>query len=552
MKSRDWYSIVKMYTEKLVGIRSVSPGEGEILVAREVLNLLHADDLGLSYTESGLDALNGDLYGRQNTYAFLRGTSTNTVILLGHFDTVDTQDYGELEPLALNPAALFMHKEALLPSSEQTEDLDDWMFGRGAADMKSGVAINIALMRHLAQASLQTPFPLSVIMIATPDEENESAGVLQAVHFLLNLRERYHLNYLGALNTDYVTSQYPGDTQRYIYAGSIGKLLPSFLCIGREAHAGDPFKGLDANLVAAELIRDISMNDELCDSVPGQMAAPPVTLHSTDLKPHYDVQLPHAAYFYANVLTLTTTPESLLIRLQMRAERSLAQLLQRVDGTEQRWRQARDEQGWQARFQARSGVILSYAQLYAETVQIVGLEQVTAALMVERQRWPAMLDRRELSMHLTQRLWTLSRRQGPAVVIFYAPPYYPALAPAPGPLQDAVDAVVLAHPEIALVQQPYFPYLSDMSYLCLDPDLDVTALAENMPIWQSDKLPTRSGTYALPIEAMQRLGVPAINWGPFGRGAHQRDEAVLMSYSFGVLPQLLLETIEYLAQNVER
>ncbi|HEY4385740.1 MAG TPA: M20/M25/M40 family metallo-hydrolase [Ktedonobacteraceae bacterium] len=541
---------MKHYTEQLVALRSVSPGTGEVRVAEEILCLLYADGLEESYTESGLDPVVGDPYERQNVYAFLRGSSASTVILLGHFDTVDTQDYGKLESWSLDPDILAGKLDELLPASEHSADLSDWMFGRGVADMKSGIAVNIALLRHFAIEARDTPLPLSILLVATPDEENESAGVLQAVHFLLRLRERYHLDYLGALNTDYVTALYPGDTHRYIYAGSIGKLLPSFLCIGHEGHAGLPFNGLDANLLAAELIRDLSMNDDLCDVVPGQMAAPPVTLRLTDLKAHYDVQLPLAAYFYVNMLTLTTRPAELLERLCKRAETVMAQLLHRVDATEQRWRQARGEQGWQERFRSRSGSILTYEELYAETAQLIGQERVDDELMQEAGNWSPTLDSRERCLCIAQHLWKLRGRQGPAVIIFYAPPYYPAVAPAAGPLQAAVDAVVSAHSEVDLEQQPYFPYLSDMSYLRLDAGVDLAALKANMPIWRRNGSGRLSGDYSLPLAEMQSLGIPVINWGPFGRGAHQRDEAVLMSYTFGVLPQMLYETIITLSASL--
>src|SRR5262249_913983 len=143
--------------------------------------------------------------------------------------------------------------------------------------------------------------------------------------------------FAGAINTDYTTSLYPSDPHRYVYTGTIGKLLPSFLVIGKESHVGDPFDGVDANLLTAELIRDFSMHDDLCDSVRGQVAPPPVTLHAADLKAHYDVQLPFAAYFYLNVLTFTTGPDDLLEWLRHSSEASCARVLQRIDEAERRW-----------------------------------------------------------------------------------------------------------------------------------------------------------------------------------------------------------------------
>ncbi|HEV2662162.1 MAG TPA: M20/M25/M40 family metallo-hydrolase, partial [Ktedonobacteraceae bacterium] len=190
-----WYQTVHDYTQRLVVMRSVSPGKDEVQVAHEILRMLHEDGLETRYTASGLDAIEGDLYGRQNAYAFLKGQSATTLVLLGHFDTVDTADYGPLEPWALDPPGLAARLDALT-DIDKGEDSSDWMFGRGVADMKSGVAINIALLRRLAR---EERFPLSVVLLATPDEENESAGVLQGVQLLLRLREQYGLHYIGAI-----------------------------------------------------------------------------------------------------------------------------------------------------------------------------------------------------------------------------------------------------------------------------------------------------------------------------------------------------------------
>src|SRR5690242_4861250 len=131
----EWYDNVRQYTTRLVGISSVSPGRGEIEVAEEVLNLLRADGLEDAYTVSGLDPLVDDPWGRQNAYAFLRGVRPRTIVLLGHIDTVGTEDYGPLEPWAIDPEGLAARLDALVDLvPELAGDLashpDDWMFGR--------------------------------------------------------------------------------------------------------------------------------------------------------------------------------------------------------------------------------------------------------------------------------------------------------------------------------------------------------------------------------------------------------------------------------------
>lgn len=564
--THDWYETVRQYTMRLVNVRGVSPHQTENNVAQTVLDLLTAEHFAAAYTSVGLDPLESDPYQRHNVYAFLRGESKRTLVLLGHFDTVDTQDYGPLEPWALDPAALAVRQDALLALvPELRADLEahpgDWMFGRGSIDMKSGVAANIAVMRRLAEKARTTTLPISIVMLATPDEENESAGVLQAVRFLLRLRQQYGLTYLGAINTDYTTALYPNDPHRYINSGTVGKLLPSFLIVGKEAHVGEPFQGVDANLLAAELIRDLSMNDALCDVVPAssgtgaiQMTPPPVTLRASDLKTHYDVQLPFAAYFYLNVLTFTTLPGELLEHLRHHAQSAMNNILEQLNATEQRWNQTKyGAVASHEPLKQRSGSVLTYAELYAGAVQERGQAVIQQELVQEWERWPASLDKRERSLHLTHRLWTVSGKQGPAIILYYSPPYYPHVAPTGGPLHDAIAAVIAEHPQLNLALQSYYPFISDMSYLRLDPGADLTTLKDNMPVWQDADLnsdvPVRPGAYHLPFSDIQELGLPIVNFGPYGFGAHQRGERVLMSYSFGVLPQLLYETFEVIARH---
>jgi arginine utilization protein RocB len=559
-----WFETVRNYTVRLVNVRGISPHQTENNVAQTVLDLLTEEDFTLAYTSIGLDPLENDPYQRHNVYAFLRGESKRTLVLLGHFDTVDTQDYGPLEPWALDPEALVERQDALLAlAPELRADLEahpgDWMFGRGSIDMKSGVAANIAVMRRLAEKARTTPLPISIVMLATPDEENESAGVLQAVRFLLRFRQQHDLTYLGAINTDYTTALYPNDPHRYVNSGTVGKLLPSFLIVGKEAHVGEPFQGVDANLLAAEIIRDLSMNDAMCDVVPAssstastQVTPPPVTLRASDLKTHYDVQLPFAAYFYLNVLTFTTTPGELLERLRTHAQVAMNTILERLNATEQRWNQTKyGAMASKEPLERRSGSVLTYAELYAEAVQKHGQTAIQQELTQEWERWPTSLDKRERSLHLTHRLWTLSGKQGPAIILYYSPPYYPHVAPTGGSLHDAIATVIAEHPQFNLVQQSYYPFISDMSYLRLDPGMDITVLKDNMPVWQDEDsrsdAPVRPGAYHLPFKDIQELGLPIVNFGPYGFGAHQRGERVLMSYSFGDLPQLLYETFEAIA-----
>ncbi len=585
-----WYADVKRYTIELVRIPSVSPTERETAVAAKVIDLLTEDGLADAYTAIGLDALPHDApHHRANAYALLRGRSAKTIVLLGHIDVVGVDDYQQLAPLAFDPDEL-THRFAELRQldaalqAEFPDEPGEWLFGRGVADMKGGVAANIAVMRRLAQLRQHGgELPLSVVIVATPDEENESAGVLAATDLLLRLKAEYGLEYLGVLNTDYTTWRYSGDPARYAYTGTIGKLLPSFLAMGRESHVGLPFDGLDANLLAAELIRDLSMNPDLCDLVPGldpsgpmQSAPPPVTLHATDLKTEYNVQLPFAAHFYLNLLTLTTTPAQLLERLRPIAEESVARVITRVEDAQRRWL-ARMRAPEQAPYAIpHSQLVYTYAELYALAVGRLGAEAVDAELAAviapttvtdaapARPMRAARVDSRERSLAVVRRLWTLSGAIAPAVVIFYSPPYYPhAAGPRAGesPLHTAFDAAVVAynasHTEHPLIVDEFYPYISDMSYLRLDladPDQELAALKANMPLWRDpspdDLDAAPAGYYTLPLARIQALSLPMIDIGPYGRGVHQRGEGSYAPYSFEDLPQVMWDAIERLGRMV--
>jgi arginine utilization protein RocB len=237
----------------------------------------------------------------------------------------------------------------------------------------------------------------------------------------------------------------------------------------------------------------------------------------------------------------------LLTRLRHRCEAAQARVLQRIDEAQHRWLLAQGEHA--RRIRPRSGSVVTYADLHADTCRQMGEEQVRDALAAEWDRWPAHLDKRERGLHLVRRLWTLSGRQGPAVVLFYSPPYYPQVAASDSLLREAVRAVAASHPELSLVEEEYFPFLSDMSYLRLDTGTNTGALVANMPVWSSDAGAARPGAYSLPLDEIRRLDLPVVNLGPYGKGAHQRGERALMSYSFGVLPGLVYETVSRIAER---
>ncbi|HKD77669.1 MAG TPA: M20/M25/M40 family metallo-hydrolase, partial [Ktedonobacterales bacterium] len=402
MGQQDWYPIVRALTEQLVAVRSVSPGTGERAIAQVIVDLLRADDLGDAYTFCDLEPLPNDPFGRANAVAYLRGQRPETLVLLGHIDTVGTEDYGALEPLATDPIALALHQKELM-GDVTLEHPKEWMFGRGALDMKSGVAVNIALMRHFARQVKETgePPPLSLVFAGAPDEETESAGMLALMPWLAQLRRRERLHYVGLINTDYVTPRSANDPERPIYLGSVGKLLPIFYIVGKATHVGNPYDGIDANLLSAELVRDLCMDPSLTERVDDATTPPLVTLHHSDLKTAYNVQTPLAAWFYLNILTLRATPEEWLDRLKTRSHVAIRRVQRRMARD---YRTLHNNQDSPLPAHLADSTALTYAELLAATLTIKGAEAVRATLDRLRNECPPAMDSREATLRMIMAL----------------------------------------------------------------------------------------------------------------------------------------------------
>src|SRR5699024_401610 len=110
--------------------------------------------------------------------------SNRTVVLMGHMDTVGVDDFGAEQAMAFKPEEWKAHLEGeTLPEAVQDQvESDDWLFGRGVLDMKSGVASNIYLLTQYA--SNPELLDGNLVFIAECDEEDGSHGILSALKTL--------------------------------------------------------------------------------------------------------------------------------------------------------------------------------------------------------------------------------------------------------------------------------------------------------------------------------------------------------------------------------
>jgi arginine utilization protein RocB len=413
-------------------------------------------------------------------------------------------------------------------------------------------------------------------MIATPDEEVESAGIMAAVGEMVRLRDAHGLAYVGVINSDYTAPREPGDEARYVYRGSIGKMLACFYVRGCETHLGEVFRGLDANLIAANLIRETNLNVDLCDESEGEITVPPVTQKLRDFKVRYDAQIPIAALVHCSVLVHGWTPADVLSRMVAAAGRALSAANHR---RVTQWSEYARRQNRALALEDLGGRVWTYGQLFEATEAEAGpaltgqIERRAFEALREARRALAPLapvekkflidrgtlvleDSRERSLALVRALAEIAGQHGvmdlrkPAVVVYFAPPFFPPVSgDRPSRLNRAIAAEVETGAYGPIQFRSFYPYVSDISYMRVDEPVyeSLPLLKRNFPLWRDEGEVTDEGLsgefFTVPFDLIRELDCDVANIGPWGKEAHGKGERVHMPYSFETVPELMYNVI---------
>lgn len=532
--------------EELTRIRSVVGTPGEVRIAEHIYGYLAKTE----YFRNNPDQLKllpvaGDPLGRKNVMAYIRGgkgPSSKTVLCLGHIDTVGIQDYAELGPDATSPEVLKRKLTAAVKFCPETAAeivSEDWVLGRGIFDMKAGVASLMVMLETLSADAAELAGNL--VFLGVPDEEGQSVGMLSAVRDLQSLAAEQNWEFVAAVDTDYMTTRYPGDGHKYVYIGSVGKLLPSFYLYGEETHVGEAFNGLDANLLASEVIYQMDLCADLCDIAEDEVTLPPVSLHQRDLKTEYSVQTANAVSVYFNYATHSSQPDEVLAKCRKKAEESFTNVIKRLNEEYEKYcalsKIPYQRLPWEVQ-------VLTYEELYNNVKAEMGeeidqiIDQLTAELKAKN------VDDREFSLAIVHEVHKYYSDQNSKIIVYFAPPYYPhiyvkGVAEREKRLLEVVNravAEVRQQYDYDIVTRKFYPYISDLSYCSMTrDDASITRLVNNMPAW--------SRVYSLPVAAIRAISMPVVNIGPFGKDAHKLSERVSRAYSFDAMPAVLEKTL---------
>ena len=211
----------------LVGIESINPalvpgGSGELKIARYVAEFLKNVGLEAEVVEAAP--------GRFNAIGVLRGRGGGSRVMLnGHLDTVGV--YGMEEPFA-----------ARIEGSR--------LYGRGAQDMKGGLAAALIAVEALAQAG---PLDGDVIVAAVADEEYESAGTRTTLR--------------NGVSADAAIVMEP--TGLEVVTAHKGFAWAEVKTQGRAAHGSRPEEGRDAIAFMGRVLGEIERLQAKLSAAPG-------------------------------------------------------------------------------------------------------------------------------------------------------------------------------------------------------------------------------------------------------------------------------------------
>jgi arginine utilization protein RocB len=528
--------ILKVLKE-LTAIDSVSASTRENQAAVFIHHVLGAVPYFQRHPELyGARTIPGDPLKRDIVYALVRGRAKAAIILLGHYDVVEVEDYGRIRDYAFDIDRLPEQLAGMDIDDDARRDLEsgEWIFGRGAADMKGGVAIHLDYLEEYSQ----NPGEGSLLFIAVPDEESYSLGMRKAVELLTELRERWDLEYELLINTE-PTHREGG--RQILPIGTGGKCLPVALVQGKKAHAGAVFDGMNPIGVLGNIFAATELSMDFVDLKGDEATMPPSWTFFKDLKDTYDVSLPVWAAGYFNVLSFYTTPTEVMERLKGICRRAFEDYLDKTQEAFLKYHALRSRRP--ERDIPREYRIMDFRELIAHCREQRGEEfeefyrnlygDIKARVQANELNYPGA------TIRIMRGVLEFSGITAPAAVLGFAPPYYPAMCSTgisgkEGRIMDYFEVIreySATEYGIDIRPEQYAVGLSDCSYAAIDRPFDYRSFADNAPLW--------GDLYHIDFDLIEGLNVPCMILGPYSKDYHRMTERVQREDLTNRIPALI-------------
>ncbi|MCK5827553.1 ArgE/DapE family deacylase [Candidatus Bipolaricaulota bacterium] len=214
--------------ETLIGIRSANPPGDEDRVVDAIEAFLA--ETGLHQNRVRLDK------GRSSLVVRLKGHASGSLVLCGHLDTVNADPDSWVS-------------DPWIARQDGTR-----LYGLGSADMKSGVAVLVTILRELVRRDIEPQH--DIVLVLTADEERGYRGAASVAE--------------KGLIDDALLLLIAEPTGGRAYVGQKGELWVECTFSGQAAHGSIPSSGISALLPAAEFCLDLASQGHSFPEVAGR------------------------------------------------------------------------------------------------------------------------------------------------------------------------------------------------------------------------------------------------------------------------------------------
>ncbi|MBX4265762.1 M20/M25/M40 family metallo-hydrolase [Clostridium estertheticum] len=540
---------IKDTLEELISIQSDTGTSLEKDVEKYLYDWLQKLDYFKSNANnSGSYPLKNDSLERAVVWGLVKGVGRKTVILLNHHDVVDAYDYQTLKTYAYQPALLREMLKNVELAKDVEEDLisGEWIFARGAADMKAGIAIQLSIIEEFSK---QQNFNGNILFISVADEESLSLGMRSSAELLKKIKNKFDLEYTILIDSE--PHQKTENNEGVFYTGSVGKLMPVVYVRGKKTHIGDIFQGFNPLLLLSQIASETELNSDFSDVVENEVSPPPSWNYFRDGKKCYDASIPDSAGGYFSVLTLKRTPKIILEQLLEISKQTFENVICKMNKSYSNYLNKKNEDEHKLPWKTN---VKTFSQIYNDAIEQSGEKfLLDYNLTIDKLKIDIknnIIGMPESNMALIGKTLEYITDKTPMVVIAFSPPYYPHISindfkELDNNVSDIGNAVVRIAREVCYEtysKRNYFMGISDMSYSALNESENVIPHIEfNMPLWKN--------MYDIPFETIKQLNIPSINIGPYGKDLHKFTERVFTLDVIRQTPRLINGVIEYVLKN---
>lgn len=264
---------------------------------------------------------------------------------------------------------------------------------------------------------------------------------------------------------------------------------------------------------------------------------PPTCLKQEDFKNSYSVTIPDKAYTYFNYSTIDLSSQEILKIMTDIAIKASLNIFNKQKEAKRMY--SKND------FNQRD-ILISNPEVYTYSELYNSLDKSHQSTFKEKQKnvlKNKKLTLQEKGIKIVEILDDLSGDKGGRIILSFLPPYYPAIIMNEVEEQNIIEVrnkvAKYAREEfkVELTTAEVFPGISDLSYFNLKNYKKETGhLKPNLPF---------TG-YKLPLKEMNQLNIPVMNLGVYGKDIHKYTERIEKTYSFKILPNLLIKVIDLL------